>query len=103
MEASEPASLCGLCGQPIDERHVDTTHGGTEARGERREYVVVGRRGGIVEFQRAGNADRTYRTDAEMLAIQLNIAEPRLVGVRFSCWVSPAEYGTFQSDFKLIT
>lgn len=104
MTAPEHANVCGLCGQPLDERHADDTqHGVADKRGETREYVVVGRRGGIADYQRVGDAVRTRRTDAAMLAVQLGIEESRLVGARFSCWVEPAEYGVFESDFTLIS
>ncbi|MBM0279899.1 hypothetical protein [Micromonospora tarensis] len=103
MDASDDAGDCGICGGPLDERHAHRGSDGAAAgQGRRIEFVVIGRRGGIADYRKADDASRSYRTDAEMLALQLGVAESTLVGRRFSCWISPAEHGTFQSDHRLI-
>ena len=70
--------------------------------GRRIEYAVVGTRGGIADFRSTESPSRVYRTDAEVLAMQLDIDVADLVGQRFSCWVTPDEYGVLRSDFKRV-
>jgi len=85
----------------MDDAHNDHKIG--SGIGKRVEYVVVNKRGGIVEFREAGVVDSKIRkTDAATLAYQLRVEESSLPGRRYSCWVEPAEYGVFRSDFKLI-
>jgi hypothetical protein len=102
VTASTDPAGCGICGRPRDEQHAhEQPYGPASGNGQRREYVVVGVRGGIADVQRAGDTSTTHRTDAAMLAFQLKIAVSALTGRRFNCWVTPAEYGVFQSDFQL--
>ncbi|GAA4264305.1 hypothetical protein GCM10022255_116710 [Dactylosporangium darangshiense] len=70
--------------------------------GRRIEYTVVGVRGATANFQAAANPSKVYRTDAADLAMQLEIDAADLVGQRFSCWVTPAQYGVFRSDFRRV-
>lgn len=85
----------------MDDAHGD--HNVGSGIGKRVEYVVVNKRGGIAEFRDAGDVDSKIRkTDAATLAYQLKVEEESLPGRRYSCWVEPAEYGVFRSDFKLI-
>ena len=37
-----------------------------------------------------------------VLAMQLKVELTELVGQRCSCWVAPAEYGVFRSDFERV-
>ncbi|MGC4806739.1 hypothetical protein [Micromonospora sp. DT233] len=65
-------------------------------------YVVVDKRGGIAEFRELGIDSKVRKTDAATLAFNLKVEEVSLPGCRFSCWVEPADYGTFRSDYQLI-
>jgi DNA-directed RNA polymerase subunit RPC12/RpoP len=104
MKASEHAYECGICGRPLDERHAHDGQDGFAARcGKEVEYIVIGKRGGIADYQNADDASKTYRTDSAVLATQLGLEESSLVGSRFRCWVSPAEYGVIRGDFRLIS
>ncbi|MGK5440777.1 hypothetical protein ACSNN7_02950 [Micromonospora sp. URMC 105] len=66
------------------------------------EYAVVGVRGGLADFRNAADPSKVHRTDAAVLAVQLEIDAADLVGQRFSCWVTPAQYGVFRSDFRRV-
>ena len=70
--------------------------------GNRIEYVVVRKLGGIAEFRESGVDSKVRKTDASVLGVQLGVEEEDLPGCRFSCYVEPAEYGIIRSDFKLI-
>ena len=94
--------VCGICGRPLDTAHTDGDHPGEQKAGKRVEYVVVAKRGGIAEFRAAAPDSKIRKADAEMLAFQLGVAEESLPGRRFSVWVEPAEYGIFESDYKLL-
>jgi len=85
----------------MEDGHSADGHGAGDGR--RVEYVVVGRRGGLVEVHQADAEGRTRKTDASMLALNLGVDESALVGRRYSCWVVPDEYGFTRSDFKLIS
>ncbi|MBM2618767.1 hypothetical protein JIG36_24725 [Actinoplanes sp. LDG1-06] len=92
MTRHDPESLCGICGMP----HVaEATHG------ERVVYFVVTKRGGVAHFREPDPEAKVRRTDAAILAFQLGVDESSLPGRWFSCWVEPAEYGVFESDFRL--
>lgn len=77
-------------------------HGPSTETGRRIEYVIVGLRGEIAHYQAAVNPATVYRTVAAGLAMQLGIDGAELVGRRFSCWVTPAQYGVFRSDYRLV-
>ena len=64
--------------------------------------MVVGLRGGIAEFQLIVKPSKIYRTDAEVLAMQLGINKADLIGQRFRYRVTPAEYGVIRSDFRRV-
>ncbi|GHJ47031.1 hypothetical protein Cs7R123_43730 [Catellatospora sp. TT07R-123] len=104
MSASEDVSPCGVCGLPVDDAHDRMGHDTATGRpGKRVDYVVLGKRGGIAEYQGIEDRSRIYRTDAAILAVQLGIDESALIGSLFSCWVSPAEHGVIRSDFRCIS
>lgn len=70
--------------------------------GKRVEYVVVELRGALARYQAAGDLSQTDKTVAAGLAEELGIGLVDLVGCRFTCWETPAEYGVIQSGFKLV-
>lgn len=94
---------CGVCGQLRDGTHAHQWLDGPDSESGRRiEYTVVDVRGGIANFQTAADPSKVYRTDAAVLAMQLEIDAADLVGQRFNCWVTPAQYGVFRSDFRRV-
>lgn len=101
QEMSPNVPLCGICGRPMEDGHSADRHGAEDGR--RVEYVVVGRRGGLVEVRQADVEARIRKTDASMLALNLGVDESTLVGRRYSCWVVPDEYGFTRSDFRLVS
>ncbi|MFI9530922.1 hypothetical protein [Micromonospora rosaria] len=105
MENLEVADspTCGICEKAFDDRHGADSHDRGEDVGKRVEYVVVGRRGGLAEVREKDSDSVVRRTDASMLAFNLQVEESTLLGRRYSCWVVPAEYGVIRSDFRLIT
>jgi hypothetical protein len=64
--------------------------------------AVAGLRGEIAHYQAAVDPSTVYRTVAAGLAMQLGTDAADLVGRRFSCWVTPAQYGVFRSDYRLV-
>nr|BFE56408.1 hypothetical protein GCM10020063_009340 [Dactylosporangium thailandense] len=85
----------------MDDRHAHQWLAGPASEtGRQVEYTVVGLRGGIANFQTVTDPLKVYRTDAAVLAMQLEIDVADLVGQRFRCWVTPAEHGVIRSDFR---
>ena len=102
MIAPADESRCELCGESSG-GHTHRLHErSTREAGRRIHYVVGGVRGGIAVFHPAADPEKLHRTDAAALAMQLKVDLTELVGQRFSCWVAPAEYGVFRSDFQRV-
>jgi hypothetical protein len=70
--------------------------------GARVEYVVIELRGAIAHYEPVEDPVRMFKTVAAGLAEELKVGVTELVGCRFSCWVEAAEYGVFESDFRLV-
>ncbi|MET9435816.1 hypothetical protein [Streptomyces sp. NPDC006551] len=102
MDASRNDSGCGLCGQALSTQHDQHGDGSMTGVGKRVEYVVVELRGALARYQAAGDLSQTDKTVAAGLAEELGIGLVDLVGCRFTCWETPAEYGVIQSGFKLV-
>lgn len=102
MSIDPESSTCGICGRPLNDEHEGGHLSGAAAKqGKRVVYTVVRLRGATAEYQPLGDPSKTGRTGAADLATMLGADESTLVGRRFSCWVVPAEYGVFKSDFRL--
>lgn len=88
---------------PIGDSHEDRRCGGPAAGiGAEIEYQVVDLRGGIAMYQAVTGPARVYRTDAAVLAIQLAVDFADLVGLRFSCLVTPVEFGAVRSRYRRV-
>ncbi|MFD8034458.1 hypothetical protein ACFV3F_38120, partial [Streptomyces sp. NPDC059717] len=68
--------------------------------GRRVEYVVVALRGAIAHCQAVDDPSRTSKTGADLLAKQLGIDLPDLLGRRYTCWETPTEYGVIRNGFE---
>ena len=103
VEVSREVPRCGMCGRALDDRHAHEESADPAPKpGKRVVYTVVDLRGATVIYQPVGDPSRTCRTGAAGLASSLGIDASELIGLRFSCWVEPAEHGVFRSEFRLV-
>jgi hypothetical protein len=64
-------------------------------------FEVVRRRGTLVDARAVGQ-DRKDSPDADWLARVLGVAPDHLVGLRYTCLLTPDNWGTSYSDFRPI-
>lgn len=100
MDAAKDDLRCGLCGQVMDAEHEQNHDESGMSAGRRVEYVVVALRGAIAHCQVADDPSRTSKTGADLLAKQLGIDLPDLLGRRYTCWETPTEYGVIRNGFE---
>jgi hypothetical protein len=70
-------------------------------RGARVEYLVVARRGALLDVQAVGRDERTVEVAAS-LAELLGVNDADLVGRRYTCLVVPDRFGVARSDYRLV-
>ncbi|MEE1664241.1 hypothetical protein RCR19_01770 [Streptomyces sp. WAC07094] len=100
MDAAKDDLRCGLCGQVMDAEHEQNHEESGMSAGRRVEYVVVALRGATAHCQAADDASRTSKTGADLLAKQLGIDLPDLLGRRYTCWETTTEYGVIRNGFE---